>query len=111
MQGYLNKVRQAQLSFEAFSIRQIPRGQNSHFDLLAMLATSSGSRLPWVIIVEDMMVSGHSDQTPNRVHTIQVDPSWMDPLVSFLRDGSLSEDKGEADKIRRKAPWYWLSEK
>ena len=57
------------------------------------------------------MVSGHSDQTPNRVHTIQVGPSWMDPLVSFLRDGSLSEDKGEADKIRRKAPWYWLSEK
>ena len=57
------------------------------------------------------MVSGHSDQTPNRVHTIQVGPSWMDPLVSFLRDGSLFEDKGEADKIRRKAPWYWLSEK
>ena len=110
MQGYLNKVRQAQLSFEAFSIRQIPRGQNSHFDSLAMLATSSGSRLPRVIIVEDMMVSNHNDQTPSRIHNIQVGPSWMDPLVSFLRSGSLPEDKGEAEKIRRKAPQYWLSE-
>lgn len=70
MQGYLNKVRQAQLNFEACSVRQIPRGQNSHANSLAMLATSSRSGLPRVIIVKDMLVSGHSDQTPNRVHNI-----------------------------------------
>ena len=33
----------------------------------------------------------------------------MDPLVSFLKDGSLPEDKVEAEKIRRKALRYWLS--
>ena len=33
----------------------------------------------------------------------------MDLLVSFLKDGSLPEDKVEAEKIRRKALRYWLS--
>ena len=95
MQGYPNKVKQAQLSFEAFSVRQIKRGQNSHADSLAMLATSLGLGLPQVIIVKDMMVSGHNDQTSNRVHNIQVELSW----ISFLRDATLPEDKIEADKI------------
>ena len=99
MQGYLIKVRQAQSNFETFSIRQIPRSQNSYADLLAMLATFLGSSLPRVIIVEDLVVLGHNDQAPNRIHSIQVGPSWMDPLVLFLRDGKLLEDKGEAEKI------------
>ena len=60
-----------------------------------MLATSLGLGLPQVIIVKDMMVSGHNDQTSNRVHNIQVEPSW----ISFLRDATLPEDKIEADKI------------
>ena len=101
MQGYLIKVRQAQSNFEAFSIRQILRGQNSYVDSLAMLATSLGSGLPRVIIVEDMVVPSHSDQTPNKIHSIQVGPSWMDLLVLFLRNGSLLEDKVKAKKIQR----------
>lgn len=40
---------------------------------------------------------------------MKVGPSWMDPLVSFLRGGILPEDNGEAEKVRRKAPRYWLS--
>ena len=78
-------------------------------DLLAIWATSLRSGLPRVIIDEDLMVSDHSDQTSNRVHSIQVGPSWMDPLVSFLRNGSLPEDNGEVEKFQRKAPRYWLS--
>ena len=34
----------------------------------------------------------------------------MDPLVLFLRNDTLPEDKNEADKIRRKASRLWLSE-
>lgn len=30
-------------------------------------------------------------------------------MISFLKDGALSMDKFEAEKIRRKAPQYWLS--
>ncbi|KAL4606351.1 hypothetical protein ACB092_09G096800 [Castanea dentata] len=34
----------------------------------------------------------------------------MDPVVSFLKSDVLPEEKSEADKIRRKAPRFWLSE-
>lgn len=44
------------------------------------------------------------------VHQLRVGPSWMDHLVSFLKDGVLPDDKGEAEKIQRKAPCFWLSE-
>ena len=44
------------------------------------------------------------------MHSIQVGPSWTDPLVSFLKQGLLPKDRGEAEKIHRKALWYWLSE-
>ena len=34
----------------------------------------------------------------------------MDPIVLFLKEDILPEDKSEADKVRRKAPHFWLSE-
>ena len=39
-----------------------------------------------------------------------VRPSWMDPLVLFLKEGVLPNEKGDAEKIWRKAPCFWLSE-
>ena len=34
----------------------------------------------------------------------------MDPIVTFLKQGMLPEDKGDAEKVRRNAPCYWLFE-
>ena len=34
----------------------------------------------------------------------------MDPIISFLKEDTLPSDKLEAEKIRRKAPRFWLSE-
>ena len=34
----------------------------------------------------------------------------MDPIVLFLRQDILLENKLEANKVRRKAPHFWLSE-
>ena len=34
----------------------------------------------------------------------------MDPIVLFLKEDILLEGKSEIDKIRRKAPRFWLSE-
>ena len=106
MQGYLIKFRHAQSRFKSFFLKQMPRGQNSHADSLAMLATSSGLGLPKVIIVEDLVAPSNVDQLLVGVHNIQVRPSWMYPLVSLLKRGLLPEDKNEAKKIRRKAPRY-----
>ena len=34
----------------------------------------------------------------------------MDPILLCLKRDILPEEKAEAKKIRRKAPWFWLSE-
>ena len=34
----------------------------------------------------------------------------MDLIVSFSKNGMLPKDRTEVEKIRRKAPRYWLSE-
>ena len=43
-----------------------------------------------------------------RVQQIRVGPNWMDSIVQFLKEDVLPEDKSEADKVRRKAPRFWL---
>lgn len=35
--------------------------------------------------------------------------SWMDPIIHYLKDGSLPNDSGEANRIRVQASRYWLS--
>ena len=44
------------------------------------------------------------------VQQIRVGPSWMDSIVAFLKEGTLPNDKGKVDKIRKKAPCFWLFE-
>ena len=44
------------------------------------------------------------------VHQKRAGPSWMDSIVLFLKEDVLPEDKSEADKVRRKAPRFCLSE-
>ena len=45
-----------------------------------------------------------------QVHQIKVGPSWMDPILLFLEKDILPEEKLESEKVRRKAPRFWLSE-
>ena len=44
-----------------------------------------------------------------QVHQMKVGPSWMDPILLFLEKDILPEEKLEAEKVRRKAPPFWLS--
>ena len=41
---------------------------------------------------------------------VRVENSWMEPIIQFLSKAILLEDKSEAEKIRRNAPRFWLSE-
>ena len=43
------------------------------------------------------------------IHQIRMGPSWMDSIVFFLKEDVLPEEKSKAEKVRRKAPRFWLS--
>ena len=110
MQGYLSQVRHLQSGFKFFNLLHIPRSGNTHADSLATLATFSMQSLPQVILVEDLCKPTEVRKEAVHVHQVRVGPSWMDLVVLFLKKVILPEEKSEADKIRRKAPWFWLSE-
>ena len=59
-------------------------------------------------MVESLSTSSHDNKTSIPVSVMHVEPSWMDPVVSFIKNGTLLEDKVEAKKIQKKTPWYWL---
>ena len=111
MQGYLIQVKHLQSNFEFFDVSHVSRSGNTHADSLATLATSSAQGSPQVILVEDLCKEDGIKTDMVQIHQVRVDPSWMDPIVSFLKDDTLSEEKSKAEKkIRRKAPRFWLSE-
>ena len=109
MQGYLSWVRHLQSRFESFNLLQIPRSGNMHADSLATLATSSAQDLPQVILVEDLCRPTKMKKEMVQIHQIRVGPSWMDPIVLFLKEDILLEEKSKGDKVQRKAPRFWLS--
>ena len=37
--------------------------------------------------------------------------SWMDPIISFIADGTLPSDSKETKKVQRKSTRFWLSGK
>ena len=88
----------------------VPRSGNTHADSLATLATSSAQDFPRVVLVEDLYTYTSAHHGIPRIHQIKLGPSWMDSISLFLEKDVLPEEKTEVDKIRRKAPRFWLSD-
>nr|XP_023905079.1 uncharacterized protein LOC112016836 [Quercus suber] len=110
MQGYLTRVKHLQGEFEFFRLLHVSRSSNAHADSLATLATSSDQDLPRTILVEDLHEPTGIGREAIQVHQIRESPCWMDALIGFLKDDILPEERKEAEKIRRKAARFWLSE-
>ena len=63
-----------------------------------------------MIIVEDLYTPTPLGKDVCQVHQVNLASSWMDPILKFLESDTLPEEKIEAEKIRRKAPRFWLAE-
>ena len=103
MQEYLSQVKRLRPSFNLFSLSHISRSGNTHADSLATLATSSAGKLPLIILVKHLSKASKLVKDMVRAHEVRVGPSWMDPIVTFLKDGILHEGKSKTEKIRRNA--------
>ncbi|XP_050264082.1 uncharacterized protein LOC126708304 [Quercus robur] len=105
MQEYFNQVKHLQSGFESFSLLHILRGGNTHADSLATLAISLAQDLPRVILVEDLCKPIEVKREMVHIHQIRVGPSWMDPIVLFLKEDILSEEKSKANKAVGNKRW------
>ncbi|KAL5566044.1 hypothetical protein UlMin_029208 [Ulmus minor] len=106
MASYLEKAKEAMNQFDTVTIIQVPRAENTNADALARLATGLEERLLKTVPIE--ILEAPSIDKPEQVGSIVVHPCWMDPIISFLRDGTLPADKFEARRLRFRSARYFL---
>ena len=97
--------------FESAQVAQIGREHNSHANILPKLATALESDMQRTICVETLDCPSFQCREVLSIHVVNDQPSWMDPILDYLKNNKLPEDRKEADMIKRKALKYWVSRK
>ena len=102
MKKYLNKVRQLVKKFKEASFVQLPREENMKADALAKaasvrVATDEFDKVQYMPSIDLL-----------EVQQIGREENWMTPIVIYLKDGRLLEDKDESRKLRIRVAKYVL---
>ena len=100
MISYLKDVGIVKYQFKKVEISHISRGSNSHANSLATLASLVADPLPRVVSIELLPFSNLTPSDNGLVLSIHPSKSWMDPIVAYLRNGILPEDKKESNRIK-----------
>ncbi|XP_073014631.1 uncharacterized protein [Primulina eburnea] len=90
-------------SLTDWSIEQIPREENTEADVLAKLAASLIEINTRDVLCFTQLVSSIEAETP----PVQKN-SWMTPIVEYIRDEKLPEDRAQAIKIKKQVPRFAL---
>ncbi|XP_075492570.1 uncharacterized protein LOC142530631 [Primulina tabacum] len=106
MLKYLQLIRAQAESFMDWSIEQVPREENSEADDLAKMAASlSEVNTREVLHIIRLVLSTEEGASP------MPEDSWMTPLIAYITNHELPEDKARAQKIKRQAPRFVLLNK
>ncbi|XP_077250242.1 uncharacterized protein LOC143889773 [Tasmannia lanceolata] len=104
MKRYLQKVREKLDGMGEVEVLQVPWGMNDRADSLSKMASEEthdfGSVYTEILL--------HPSIDEKQVLKILTGPNWMDPIVRYLKDGILPEDKLEAWRLIVKAAHYVL---
>ena len=109
MAKYQELVRTEIKKFDVVRIEQIGREENSRADELAGLASMADTSIPHPLLIDFLPRPIIEDSEAEDVYCTELGPSWMDPIILFLKDGILPAEKKEANKIRAKSQRFWLS--
>ena len=102
MKKYLKKVAHLVKKFKEADFVQILREENVEVDTLAKEA-SANEAMDELDEIQYMP----SIDLPKMLQ-IEGEENWMTPIVSYLKDGRLLEEKDEARKLRVKSARYIL---
>jgi ribonuclease HI len=110
LEKYLDTVRRLEASFVGFSVKNIPRGENEHADLLAKSA-AQGLPLPSEVFFET--IKPPSTELMERVVlTISLVHSedWRTEIISFLQGNCLSDDEAYNKRMEARTRSYVIIE-
>uniref|UniRef100_A0A2N9I3J5 Uncharacterized protein n=1 Tax=Fagus sylvatica TaxID=28930 RepID=A0A2N9I3J5_FAGSY len=109
MKIYLAEAKKLLEKFKHVQVEHIGRDLNGHADALAGLASAVAPELRRIISVGVQSLPSVGGDTINEVCSVDQSPSWMSPILAYLKDDILPANRKEADCIRRLAPRYWVS--
>ena len=104
MQKYLKIIQQLSLHFDSLDFVQILRAKNAEFDFLARLSSSNDYNASFELCIE---IREQPSIEGEHVLKIKEQDEWMTPIIRYLKEGCLLEDKTEARKIQIKAARYY----
>jgi ribonuclease HI len=110
LEKYLDTVRRLEASFEGFSVKNIPRGENEHADLLAKSA-AQGLPLPSEVFFETIKAPS-VELMERAVLTISLVHSedWRTEIISFLQGNCLSDDEAYNKRMEARTRPYVIIE-
>ena len=97
MKRYLKLTNQLISHFDDVRIDQVPREENLEADRVAKLASSNGNIERPRLYMEEQV--GPSIERLHVSH-IQFANSWMDQILTYIRDGKLPLDSSETRKVK-----------
>jgi ribonuclease HI len=106
LEKYLDTVRRLEASFEGFSVKNIPRGENEHADLLAKSA-AQGLPLPSEVFFET--IKAPSVELMERA-VLAISPVYRTEIISFLQGNCLSDDEPYNKRMEARTRPYVIIE-
>jgi ribonuclease HI len=110
LEKYLDAVQRLEASFEGFSVKNIPRGDNEHADLLAKSA-AQGLPLPSEVFFETIKAPSielmeRAVLTISPVHS----EDWRTEIISFLQGNCTSDDEAYNKRMEARTRPYVIIE-
>nr|GEX44382.1 reverse transcriptase domain-containing protein [Tanacetum cinerariifolium] len=106
---YLERAKSLVSGFANFSISQVPRSKNKKADALSKIASTIFSHLSKQVLVE--ILKENTIQEKEVATVVEKDgPTWMTPIMEYLKDGTFLGNIKEARKLCIKAKQYELLE-
>jgi ribonuclease HI len=110
LEKYLDRVRRVEASFEGFNVKNIPRGENEHADLLAK-STTQGLPLPSEVFFETIKAPS-VELTERGVLVISPlhSEDWRTEIISFLQGNCISDDEAYNKRMEARTRPYVIIE-
>ena len=104
MATYLEKAKELLGSISVVSVEVVPRSKNANAYALAKLSSTRDVELLDTVLVE-FLAEPNIKQRPEMME-LEQEPSWMDPIIVYLKNDKLPKNKMEARVLRLKAACY-----
>ena len=101
MQKYLKIVQQLSQHFDGLDFVQIPRAKNAEADFLARLASIDDYNTSFELCKE---IRGQPSIEGEQVIKIKEQDEWMTPIVRYLKEEWLPEDKTDQGRYKSEQP-------